>query len=383
MVGKVAIAGLGYTAFSATSPGTSFRELTYEAAVKAYNEVGIDPKDIDTFVCTSEDLCEGYSISDEYCNDQVGGALKPIQTIPGDAIHSLAVGTMLILTGHFDIVAVQALSKMSNMKTIPQMVNFAFDPVLNRPLDQYYPFVAGLDMNRFIHEGRATREQCALVAVKNRANALLNPVAAYAADLSLDNVLDSEPVAEPVNALDIAQVADGAIVFVLASEKVVSSLTGDPVWIKGVGWSSDSPTMESRDWTGAIETRLAADMAYKMAGVSYPAKEIDIAEVNDEVTFKELQHLEALRLFEPGRAGLALEDGRTSREGEMPVNISGGDQGVGYLFDASGAQKLMELVLQLRGTAGARQVANAQTGVAQAWRGVPTTSAAVAVLANH
>lgn len=382
MVGKVAIAGLGYTAFQATTPGVSYRELTYEAAVKAYNEVGIDPKDVDTFVCTSEDMCEGYSISDEYCNDQLGGALKPVQTIPGDAIHSLAVGTMLVLTGHFDIVVVQALSKMSNMLTVPQMVNFAFDPVLNRPLDEHYTFVSGLGMNRFLHEGMATREQCALVAVKNRANALLNPVAAYGAVLSVDNVLDSEPVSEPLRALDLAQTADGAIVLVLASEKVVSSLTDRPVWVKGIGWASDSPTMESRDWGTSIATRIAGDMAYKMAGMSYPASELDLAEVNDEITYKELEHLEALRLFEPGHAGLALEDGRTSRDGDLPVNVSGGDQGVGHLFEASGLQKVTEIVLQLRGDAGSRQVPDAHVGLAQGWRGVPTTSAAVAVLSN-
>ena len=383
MVGKVAIAGLGYTAFSATSPGTSFRELTYEAAVKAYNEVGIDPKDIDTFVCTSEDFCEGYSISDEYCNDQVGGALKPVQTIPGDAIHSLAVGAMLVLTGQFDIVAVQAMSKISNMRTVPQMMNFALDPVLNRPLDEHFSFLSGIGMNRFLYEGMATREQCALVAVKNRSNALRNPVAAYGADLTVAGVLDSAAVSEPVRELDMAQEADGAIVLVLASEKVVSSLTDKPVWVKGVGWARDSPTVESRDWGTSVATRLAGDMAYRMAGISYPAKELDLAEVNDEITYKELEHLEALRLFEPGRAGLALEDGRTTVGGDMPVNVSGGDLGVGHLFEASGLQKVMEIVLQLRGEAGSRQLADARTGLAQGWRGIPTTSAAVAVLANQ
>ncbi len=382
MIGKVAITGLGYTKFSAASPGTSFRELTHEAAVKAYNEVGIEPKDIDTFVCTSEDLCEGYSISDEYCNDQLGAVLKPVQTIPGDAIHSLAVGTMLVLTGQFDIVAVQALSKLSNMKTIPNMVNFAFDPVLNRPLDEHYSYVSGLAMNRFLHDGKATREQCAQVVVKNRANALQNPVAAYAADLTLDNVLESEPVSDPVRLLDLAQVADGAIVFVICSDQTAGSLTDNPVWIKGVGWSSDSPSLESRDWGSAVSTRLAGDMAYKMAGIKYPAKEIDLAEVTDEVSYKELEHIEALRLIEPGRAGLALEDGRTTSEGDLPVNVSGGDLGVGHLFEAAGAQKLMEIVLQLRGTAGSRQVEGAHTGLAQAWRGEPTTSAAVAILSN-
>ncbi|MBC7229250.1 MAG: acetyl-CoA acetyltransferase [Actinobacteria bacterium] len=377
---RVAIAGLGYTAFTSVSPGSSYRELTYEAAVKAYEEAGIEPKDVDSFVCTSEDMLEGYSISDEYCNDQLGAVLKPAQTIPGDFLHSLAVGVMHILTEQFDIVVVQALSKASNMKTIPDLLNFAFDPVLNRPLDVTAYALAGLEMNRFLTDGRATREQCAAVVVKNKANALKNPLAGYGASISIEHVLESEPVAEPVRLLDIAPYADGAVVMVLCSEKLAPSLTDKPVWITGIGWSTDSPTIESRDWSGAVAVRLAGDMAYRMAGITCPAREIDLAEVNDEISFKELQHLEALRLFEPGQAGRATEDGQTSPGGALPVNVSGGGLGVGHLFECSGAQKVLELVLQLRGEAGSRQVPGAGVGLAQAWRGIPTTSAAVAIL---
>jgi acetyl-CoA C-acetyltransferase len=380
MLEKVAIAGLGFTEFSSVSPGTSYRELTHEAAVKAYEEVGIGPRDVDSFVCTSEDFLEGYSISDEYCNDQLGAVLKSAQTIPGDFIHSLSVGVMHILTGLFDIIVVQALSKASNMKTIPEMVNFAFDPVLNRPLDITSYFTAGLEMNRYLAEERATREQCAAVVVKNKANALLNPVAAYGADLTVEQVVDSEPIAEPVCLLDIAPYADGAVVLVLCSEKTASSLTDNPVWIKGVGWSTDAPSLESRDWTDGVATRLAGDMAYKMAGIVCPAKEIDVAEVNDEISFKELQHLEALRLFDQGDAGKATEDGKTALGGMLPVNPSGGGLGMGHLFECSGAAKVAELVQQLRGEAGPRQVPDARVGLAQAWRGIPSTSAAVAVL---
>lgn len=377
---RVAIAGLGCTAFTSVSTGVSYRELTYEAAVKAYEEAGVEPKDVDSFVCTSEDFLEGYSISDEYCNDQLGAVLKPVQTIPGDFIHSLAVGVMHVLTGKFDIVVVQGLSKASNMKTLPQLMNFAFDPVLNRPLDVTGYFVAGLEMNRFVASGRATREQCAAVVVKNKRNALKNPLAGYGAEITLEHVLESEPVAEPVRRLDIAPYADGAVVMVICSEKTAPALTDKPVWIRGVGWSTDSPTLESRDWEEAAAVRLAGDMAYRMAGITCPAKEVNLAEVNDEISFKELQHLEALRLFAEGEAGRATEDGKTSLGGVLPVNPSGGALGVGHLFECSGAQKVAELVLQLRGEAGDRQVVNARCGVAQAWRGIPSTSAAVAVL---
>jgi len=369
---KVAIAGVGYTSFSSVSPGSSYRELTHEAAVKAYTDAGVEPKDVESFIATSEDLMEGYSISDEYCNDQLGAPLKPCQTIPGDFLHSLAVGVMQILTGQFDLVVVQALSKASNMKTIPKLVNFAMDPVLTRPYDMTSFFMAGLEMNRFMEEGRATREQCARVVVKNKANALRNPSAGYGAVIDIAHVLDSEPVAEPVLALDIAPHADGAVVMVLCSEKLAQSLTDKPVWIDGIGWCSDSYALEYRDWSDAVSVRMAGDMAYRHAGISCPAKYIDFAEVNDEISFKELQHLEALRLFDPGTAGLATEDGKTADDGLLPVNVSGGGLGVGHLFECSGAQKTLEVVLQLRGEAGARQLPDVHNGLAQAWRGIPT-----------
>ncbi len=380
---RVAIAGVGYTAFSSVSPGSSYRELTHEAAVKAYEEAGIEPKDVESFIATSEDLLEGYSISDEYCNDQLGAPLKPCQTIPGDFLHSLAVGVMHILTGQFDLVVVQALSKASNMKTVPKLVNFAMDPVLTRPYDMTSYFVAGLEMNRFLQEGKATREQCAMVVVKNKANALRNPAAGYGAAIELRHVLDSEPVAEPVRALDIAPYADGAVVMVLCSEKLVKTLTDKPVWIKGVGWCSDSYALEYRDWSEAVPVRIAGDMAYRQAGIACPAKQVCFAEVNDEISFKELQHLEALRLFEPGTAGRATEDGKTMPDGVLPVNVSGGGLGVGHLFECSGAQKALEVVQQLRGEAGPRQLPDVKVGLAQAWRGIPTTSAAVAVFSNE
>ncbi|MFW6113573.1 MAG: thiolase C-terminal domain-containing protein, partial [Actinomycetota bacterium] len=292
----------------------------------------------------------------------------------------LSVGMMHILTGKFDIVVVQALSKASNMKTIPDMVNFALDPVLNRSLDISSYFVAGLEMNRYLEEKKATREQCAAVVVKNKGNALRNPSAGYGASVTVEQVLESEPVAEPIRLLDVAPYADGAVVVVLCSEKRAGSLTDKPVWLKGVGWSTDSPTLESRDWTDAVSVRLAGDMAYKMAGITCPAKEVDLAEVNDEISFKELQHLEALRLFDEGMAGKATDDGKTAVDGILPVNASGGGLGVGHLFECSGAQKFIEMILQLRGEAGERQVPNARVGLTQAWRGIPTTSAAVAVL---
>jgi acetyl-CoA C-acetyltransferase len=382
MLKKVAIVGIGTTGFRATTADVSYRELTYEAAVKAYLDGGVDPKDIDGFVATSEDFAEGYSIADEYSNDQLGAIQKPVSTVAGDFMQSLAQGCMMIQSGFGRLVAVQALSKASNMLTKPQLVNFALDPVYNRPLDVHPDFVAGLEMSRYLYESGTSREACASVVVKNRRNALTNPLAGYGALLCVGDVLQAERVSEPLGELDIAAPADGAVVVLLAAQDLAVSMTDTPIWIRGIGWCSDSPTLDSRDWGAAVYTRLAAEMAYKQADIKSPRNEIDFVEINDEYSYKELQHLEALKLCNPGEAGHLTESGVTEIHGEFPVNPSGGCLGVGHLFEANGAHKVLEVVLQLRGEKGKNQVANCSMGLAQSWRGVPTTTGAVVILSR-
>jgi len=117
-----------------------------------------------------------------------------------------------------------------------------------------------------------------------------------------------------------------------------------------------------------------------MAGIASPPAEIDFAEVNDEYSYKELQHVEALRLCARGAAGRMMETGAFAPAGALPVNASGGALGCGATFELDGGQKVLEVVTQLRGEAGTRQLARARAGIAAAWRGVPTTTCAVAVL---
>ncbi|MEM2280648.1 MAG: hypothetical protein QXZ68_01475 [Candidatus Bathyarchaeia archaeon] len=123
-------------------------------------------------------------------------------------------------------------------------------------------------------------------------------------------------------------------------------------------------------------------MAYKEAGVTNPWRDIDFAEIHDLFAYKELQHMEALRLCDCGEAGKLVEDGLTTLDGELPVNPSGGLLGMGYGLEASGLQKVLEVVLQLRGEAGARQIKDAEVGLAHTWRGIPTATGVVAVLSN-
>jgi acetyl-CoA C-acetyltransferase len=380
---EIAVIGVGTTGFRATTPDVSYRELTYEAAKKAYLDAGVEPKEIGAFVSTAEDFVEGYSIADEYSPDQLGAVLRPIYTVPGDFIQSMGSAVMMLQSGLYDLVAVQGLSKASNMITKSYLTDFALDPIYNRPLKQHSDYIAGLEMNRYMFETGTSREQCAQVVVKNKRNAMFNPLAGHGCDLTLEYVLESEMVAYPLTELDISPFSDGAVVIVLAAGEAARTLSDNPVWVRGIGWCSDTPGLETRSWSQAVYCRLAAEMAYKMAGIRSPRSEIDFAEISDEFSYKELQHLEALGLCSPGEAGIMTMEGETEITGALPVNASGGNLGVGNLYECNGGQKVLEAVIQLRGEAGHRQIPEVTTGVAMSWRGLPTTTGAVVVLSNE
>jgi acetyl-CoA C-acetyltransferase len=380
---RVAIVGVGCTGYRSITPEQSYKEMVYEAAMRAYNDAGVDPRrDVDSFVTVAEDFHEGTSIFDEYTPDQIGGALKSVHTITGDGLHGIATAYMLIRTGQFEIVAVEGHSKASNIMTLPEVTAYAQDPILNRPLKLNSHFIAGLEMNRYLYETGSTQEQCAAVVVKNKFNALKNPFAPYGANLSIEDVLSGPILSWPLGEREVAQHSDGAIVMVLTSEEKALSLTDKPIWILGAGWANDSPGLENRDWAHAIYTEEAAWMAYRQAGINNPLEAIDFAEVDDTYAYKELQALEALGFCREEEAGIMTMQGFTSSESGLPVNVSGGSLGMGNLLDANGLARALEIVLQLRGEAGSRQIENVNIGLAQSWRGVPTTSGAVLILTN-
>jgi acetyl-CoA C-acetyltransferase len=343
------------------------------AAVRAYDDAGIQPSDVQSFVCCEEDFFEGISISDEYTPDQLGAVQKPVHTVCGDGIHALADAVMEIMTGLFDLVVVESHSKASNILTLDHITHYATDPVYHRPLRLPPHAIAGLEMARFLHESGNTEGHCAQVVVKNRRQALRHPSGAHGAVVTAEDVLESPAVASPLTEAQVARTSDAAYVLVLAGEERARRLKSRPVWVRGLGWSNDTPTLESRNWARAEYAELAAERAYRQAGLRNPAREIDVFEVDDSYAYKELQHLEALRVFGKGESGKNL--------GKLPVNVSGGSLGMGHLLDASGLARVAEIVQQLRGEAGSRQVKGARTGLAMGWRGVPTTSGAVALFA--
>lgn len=378
---RVGIVGIGVVPFRPVTPEVSWKEIMYEAASRAYADAGVDPRtDVDSFLTCAEDYWEGFGIFDEFTPDQLGAVLRPACTIPGDGIQGLAQGALQIRAGLADVVAVEAHSKVSDLLTYASVVRHALDPIWNKPLGGHPYYVAGLEMDAYLRASRVPEKACAAVVAKNRQNALTNERAAHGAKVETGDVLASPPICTPLKALDVAPLADTAIVLVLAAEARARKLAADPVWIRGVGWSSDSPWLETRSWSTAAYAEEAAKMAYGQAKVKSPAREIDVAEVDDKFSYKEPQHLEALGLSKKGTTAKAIARDDFAIGGKLPVNPSGGSLGCGNVIEASGLHRVAEVALQLRGEAGRNQVDRPRVGLAASWRGVPTATGAVAVL---
>ena len=345
---RVGVVGIGWSGFSPTTPGVSYKELMFEAARTAYADAGIEPRrQIDSFVCASEDFEEGTSIFDEYVPDQLGAVQRPVQTVASDGLFAIATAVMLIRSGIARTVAVEAHSKASDVVSHGRIERFALDPVLNRPLGVPALAVAGLEMRRYLHESGRSAEECADVARRNRAHAATNPRAAYA------DVTDPTPLFDPLTSEQAAESTDGCVVTVLAAEDRGRHAA---VWVDGVGWSQDAPSLESRSWGEAVAARRAGEMAYRQAEIE--PGDVDLAEVDDTFAYKQLQHLDAL-----GLSGLDPSQ----------VNRSGGALGEGHLHEGNGLARFLGCVEQLRAGEG-------RVGVVQSWRGVPSSSAAAAVL---
>ena len=407
---KVCVIGVGHTDFNSMTPDMQWKDIMYEACNKAYVDAGIDPrKDVGSFITCAEDYWEGFSIFDEFVPDQVGALLRPCCTVCGDGLYGLGNAYMQIMTEYFDIVSVEVHSKISDLLTYGDIMLHAFDPLFDRPVSgpakrpnyggspEYLPeapkpfvgssdekerihpyFLAGLEMQHYLRKTGTTEEQCAAVVVKNKKNAFFNPYADYESKITIDDVMKSEYLFKPLKKLDISPNVDGAVCFVLADDKTARGLGIEPIYLDGFGWSSETPWLGTRGMDADYASK-AAKMAYKMAGIKEPRKEIDIVEVDDRFSYKELQHLEALGLAREGEAAILLEEGALEVGGSLPTNTSGGSLGVGNCLEATGMQKALEIIHQLRGHAAKRQVKDAEVGLAQAWRGIPSGSGAVAI----
>jgi acetyl-CoA C-acetyltransferase len=370
---RVAVVGAGMTRFVRRAKETG-KELAWEASREALASCELSLDRVDAVCLTSApDAFDGVHMKGEYLSDGAGAFGRPFMRTyvgGGSGVFTAIQAYYTVASGMADVVLAVAEEKMSSTQPHPQGAFLTiFDNVLERPLGPNLLWIFALEMNRYMTVHGLDKRDIASVAVKNKRNAADHPAALLGqADITVEDVLASETLAWPVQRLDVSPISDGAVALVVASEEAAKQISADPVWIQGVGWNLDTAYWTNRDLVFPEYVANAARMAYDMAGVTEPRKQIHVVEPYDPFDYKELHHLEGLLLFDRGKAPEAAREGVLDRKGDLPSCPSGGLLGVGNPIAAAGLMKVAELFWQLRGEAGARQVPGTpERGVAQAW----------------
>jgi len=226
-------------------------------------------------------------------------------------------------------------------------------------------------MNRY----SLTRDQLAQVAVKNHYNGARNPIAQFQHEISIDTVINSSLVADPLRLFDCSPITDGAAAVILAPLERAHEFTDTPIKVLATAQASDTIALHDRRDISTMDATVAAgDRAFKMAKIG--RQDIDLVEVHDCFTIAEICAIEDLGFCKKGEAGKLTEEGVTALNGKLPVNTSGGLKACGHPVGATGIKQVWEVVQQLRGEAGRRQIDGAEIGMTQ---NVGGTGASVAV----
>jgi acetyl-CoA C-acetyltransferase len=274
---------------------------------------------------------------------------------------------MRILSGAFGT-CLYVVHHKGSESVMPLITNAMFDPVYERYLGIDAVTSSAMQARAYMDEYAVTEEGCAMVSVKNHANAFNNPIAQLPLRLTVDDVMKSPYLADPIKLLDCSPVSDGASAVIMAGEARVGKLEGKPVWIKGVGYSCDAFHLGDRDLSRVDALSDAANRAYGMAGIKDPVSEVDLVELYDAFSYMELMWLEGLGLCERGGGARITASGETAMDGGLPVNASGGCLS-GNPVLVAGLNRVVECALQIRGDAGGHQVEGVKTAVAQGING--------------
>ena len=337
-------------------------EMIFEAVRGAMDKAGLKKKDITTVISCTNDYYDGRTISNCYTVDVGGGYMADESKVEMDGAHAVLYGLMRILSGNHKLAVVWGGS-MASCFPYHSTRLYETDPTWERPLGLVNDITAtGFQMRAYMEKYGVSAEDIAKIAVKNRKNAAKNPLAlaeAQNANLTVNDVLESEVYADPVTELMVAQPCDGVAALLLAPERQALKITDKPVWITGVGYNQDTYYLGDRDLSKSNSMELAVKTAYNTAGIKDPKNEIDVAEIFEQTACEELILTEALGLADNGKgANLNSEIG-----GELPINPSGGGIS-GNPPCATGLIRIIEAVKQLRGEADGYQIKNARKAIA-------------------
>ncbi|KXA95695.1 acetyl-CoA acetyltransferase [candidate division MSBL1 archaeon SCGC-AAA259E19] len=364
----VAIVGIGITKFGELWD-TSFRDLFVDAGGRALKDAGMDGNEIDAMYVGN--MSAGQFIQQEHVASLIAdhAGLVPIPCTRVEAACAsgglaLRQAFIAVTSGIHDIVAVGGIEKMTDIlsdQTTGALVTAA-DKEWEGYVGTTFPGLYGLMARRHMHKFGTTEEQMAQVAVKNHKNGALNPRAQYQREITVEQVLNSPIVTEPLNLFDCSPITDGSAAVILAPANKARKYTDTLILISGSGQASGTLSLHDRESLTEIPTTIqSARTAYEMADVG--PKDIDLAEVHDCFTIAEIMAIEDLGFCEKGEGGSLAEDGKTALNGEIPINTSGGLKSKGHPVGATGIAQAVEVVSQLRGDSGKRQVDGAEIGL--------------------
>ncbi len=369
MTREVAVIGVGLSEWGELW-NKSLRDLFVDAALRAISDAGVDHIDAMYVGCMSSGLFTGQEHLAALLADYLG-----MKHIPAGRVESacasgglaLKVGFLEVASGASDVVLVGGVEKMTDVST--DQATAALSAAADREYEVYYgaTFPALYAMMATAHMQRygSTREQLAQVAVKNHLHGSLNPHAQFRQKITIEDVLNSVLVADPLRVLDCSPITDGAAAVVLCPLDLARKVAKKPpVKISGYGHATDTIALHSRnDFTFLRAAQLATERALAMAGKR--REDIDVIELHDCFTIAEIIVLESMGFVERGKGGEATMAGLTTLGGKLPVNPSGGLKAKGHPVGATGVAQAVEIVQQLRGEAGERQVQGARVGLTQ------------------
>jgi acetyl-CoA C-acetyltransferase len=374
----VAIIGVSQTKFGEMWD-ISFRDLITEAGMKAVADADIEGGDLEAMYVGN--MTAGLFIQQEHIASLIAdhSGLTPIPCTRVEAACAsgglaLRSGIMAVASGYHDVVISAGVEKMTDVVDPTPAIATASDQEWEAQQGVTFPSLYAMMARRHMHQYGTTREQLAMFSVNNHKNGALNPLAQYPFEIGVDQVLNSTMVADPLRLLDCSPVTDGAAAVILCPAEDARKYTDTPVYVKASAQASGTIALhDRRDITTIDSTVHASRTAYDMAGLG--PKDIQAVEVHDCFSINGILAIEDLGFVEKGQGGQAVEDGFIQRDGDLPVNPSGGLKARGHPLGATGIAQAAEMVWQLRGDAGKRQVGGIEVGMTHNIGGTGGTAA--------
>ncbi|UCG85921.1 MAG: thiolase domain-containing protein [Gemmatimonadota bacterium] len=363
---EVAIVGAGMTQFGELWQ-SSLRDLFVEAAAAALRSAGADHVD-SIFI---GNMSGGQFVGQEHLGPlladhlgMAGVAAVRVESACASGGAALGLGFMAVASGLADVVLAAGVEKMTDGADVTNVLASAADQENEVYHGITFPGLYAMIARAHMQVKGTTEEDLAWVSVKNHKHGAMNPKAQFRTEVTVDQVLKSSMVAEPLRLLHCSPVSDGAAAVLLCPLDKAEKYTDKPVKIVGSGMATSAMALADRKDLAVLDAvAQSGERAYKMAGVM--PKDVQVAEVHDCFSIAEICCIEALGLVSEGKGAKAAASGHTALGGQIPVNTSGGLKSKGHPVGATGVAQAIEIFEQLRGEAGERQVEGARIGLTQ------------------